>query len=160
MFSHSGLTSQTTMEVPNPQPRPWGTQAVPKSSLRPSDLQTVWAAVPTGQCTTQERNVYAPHQGPHCSWGHREPTALGLWWHRWMAASPTISVWEALFSALTVGVGMVKGGLGVPWLLWAVLTDHPIAPGSSQNWGKIKSDKMARLVTKEAATPCFPSWDA
>lgn len=44
-----------------------------------------------------------------------------------MAASPSVSVWEALLSALTVRVGMLRGGLGAPWLLWAVLTDHPIA---------------------------------
>lgn len=50
-----------------------------------------------------------------------------------MAASPSVSVWEALLSALTVGVGMLRGGLGAPWLLKAVLTDHPIAPNSSQN---------------------------
>lgn len=36
-------------------------------------------------------------------------------------------MWEALLSALTVGVGLLRGRLGAPWLPRAVLTDRPIA---------------------------------
>lgn len=36
-------------------------------------------------------------------------------------------MWEALLSVLTVGVGLLRGRLGAPWLPRAVLTDRPIA---------------------------------
>lgn len=44
-----------------------------------------------------------------------------------MTAAPGVSVWEALLSALTVGVGLMRGGLGAPWLPQAVLTYGSIA---------------------------------
>lgn len=69
MFSHSGLTSQTTMEVPNPQPRPWGGHRLSQRAL--SDLQIC------RQCGLQHPPGNAQHKKGMCTHLIRDHTAPG-----------------------------------------------------------------------------------
>lgn len=75
-----------------------------------------------------------------------------------MAASPGVSVWEALLSALTVGVGLLRGGLGAPWLPRAVLTYGPIAPKSFTELRKQQVRQKVKAATG-SSHPYLPSQD-